>query len=127
MILKDKGIPDALVLKLVSTLLRRNQTGKGFRLKTKKGERTMTYDEIIAFVDELAERMKSDEYIEVRRCNTCGNFSRSGVRGMRGSCFPKHFTSFRSNNDFCSGWTPMSEEQKRLKEALDERFKIQTE
>lgn len=122
----DHEVPEYLVLKLVSTLLKRNPACKGFKLKTKKGYKTMTFDEVVAFVDELADSMKRNEYIAVRRCDTCGNFSRAGVRGARGSCFPKHFTSFRHNDDFCSGWTPMSEEQKRLKEALNERFKIQT-
>lgn len=123
MILKDKGIPDSTVLKLVSKLLARGQYGKGFKLKTKNGERTMTYDEVIAFVDALAERMKHNEYAVIHRCDTCGNFSRPGVKGKRGCCFPKKHTCFRYPTDYCSGWQPMSEEQKRLKEALDERFK----
>ena len=128
MILKDKDIPDSTVLKLVSTLLRRSQAGKGFRLKTKKGEKTLTYDEVIAFVDELAERMNRREYIKVRRCDTCGNFNRPGIKGGLGCCFPKNFTCSRLSTDYCSGWIPMSEEQRRLKEVLDVRYKkMQTE
>lgn len=128
MILKDKDIPDSTVLKLVSTLLKRNQSSKGFRLKTKKGERTMTYDEVVAFVDELAARMKRGEYARVHRCDDCGNFNRPGAKGARGCCFPKNPTCSRSKTDFCSSWTPMTAEQRQLKEALDARFKtIHTE
>lgn len=128
MILRDKDIPDSTVLKLVSTLLKRNQSSKGFRLKTKKGERTMTYDEVVAFVDELAEKLKRGEYTRVHRCDECGHYSRPGAKGERGCCFPKHITSFRNKTDYCSGWTPMSAEQRQLKEALDARFKtIHTE
>lgn len=128
MILKDKDIPDSTVLKLVSKLLARNKAGKGFRLKTKKGDKTITYDEVIDFVDKLAEHLQRREYIRVRRCDTCGNFNRPGLKGGRGCCFPKDFTCSRVSTDYCSGWIPMSAEQKRLKEAIDERFKtIHTE
>lgn len=126
MILDDKDIQDATVLKLVSKLLRKNQSTRGFRLKTKRGERTLTYNEVIQFVDELATRLGDGRYGVIRRCDTCGNFSRPGNPKSKGYCFPKTHTSFRAKTDFCSRWTPMDANQKYIKEKIDEFESLQT-
>lgn len=123
MILKNQGISDETALKLVFKVLKRNQSIKGFKVNTKKGEKTITFDELLKFVEDLANSLSEGSYGEIRHCNTCGNFSRSGTKGQRGWCCPDTHTSFRNNKDYCSGWKPMTEEQKHIKEVLDEHFK----
>lgn len=122
MILKHKDISDATALKMVSTLLRKQQSSKGFKVNTRKGTRTVTYDELIKFVDVLAKRLDSGRYCEVHRCTTCGNFNRSGKTNKRGWCFPQEHTSTRLSTDYCSRWVPMTEQQKHIKERMDEHF-----
>ena len=122
MILRDKDIPDATLLKLVYKLLEKNQSTRGFKMKTRKGQRTITYDELLQFIDTLAKQLDSGGYGEIRRCDTCGNFSRSGKSNKRGWCFPKKHTSFRDKTDYCSGWIPMDEKQQHIKERMDEHF-----
>lgn len=126
MILKNKDIPDATVLKLVAKQLRNNQTAKGFKMKTKKGVRTLTFEEVVEFIDTLASQLESGQYGEIRRCDTCGNFRRSGQKGRRGWCTPTTHTCYKSPTEYCSGWVPMSPEQIRLKEKLNEHFRTQT-
>lgn len=121
MLLREKGIPDATVLKLVSKLLKRNPSSKGFRIKVRNGTETLTYDEVVKFVDNLASQLASGGYGEIRRCDTCGNFSRPGARGMRGWCFPKERTSFKDTKDYCSGWIPMDEQQKYIRERFKDK------
>lgn len=123
MILANKEISDATALKMVSKLLRRSQPTKGFRVKTRSGEKTLTYDELLQFVDDLATRLDEGSYGVIHRCDTCGNFSRPGRINQRGCCFPKKLTSFRNREDFCSMWIPMDENQKYLKEKMDGYFK----
>lgn len=123
MLYKNKGIPDATVLRLVSKLLRSHQSNKRFRVKTKSAEGTLTYDEVIRFVDELAKRVDDGRYGEIHRCDTCGNFNRSGKLGKRGWCSPKEYTSFRNKTDHCSNWIPMTQEQKQIREKINEHFR----
>lgn len=122
MILRSKSISDAKALKMVAKLLRKHPSNKGFRLKTITGDKTVTYDELIEFVEELAKRLAEGSYQEVYTCNTCGNYSRSGKYANLGACFPKEFTSTRKSTDYCSGWVPMDKEQQRTKESMDEHF-----
>lgn len=123
MIFRDKGIPDSTVLKVVATLLKRGEATKGFRVKTLHGKRVLTHDEVIQFVEELAQRLDEGSYGAIRRCSTCGNFNRSGKANTRGWCSPKEFTSFRKTNEYCSRWIPMTPEQQYLGEVLDAHAK----
>lgn len=107
---------------MVAKLLRKHPSNKGFRLKTAYGEKIVTYDELIEFVDELAKRLDEGSYREVHMCNTCGNYSRSGKYANLGACFPKEFTSTRQATNYCSRWVPMEKEQQRIKEKMDEHF-----
>ena len=114
------------MMKIVAKILKNNTSGvKGFKLKTLKGPATVTYEEIIQFVEILAEEMAKGNYDELRKCETCGNFSYPGKLGTRGSCFPKEFTSFRKLTDYCSGWVPMTKEQENTRRSVRE-FHIQT-
>jgi hypothetical protein len=120
---KNKGIPDATVLRLVAKILEKNQTAKGYKVKTRGGEQKLTADEVVKFVIALAERFDDGRYGAIRRCDTCGNFSRSGAPGKRGWCSPKEHSLFRNKTDYCSNWTPMTPEQKHIKEAINGYFK----
>lgn len=126
MLFKNKGISDATVLRIVSKILKECPASKGFRVNTPEGKKTLTHQEIIKFIDALAVRLEDGRYGVIRRCDTCGNFSRSGKMGKRGSCFPKVRSLFRSKTDYCSGWIPMNPEQKYIKEKVNEHFKLQT-
>lgn len=123
MLFKNKGIPDETVLRLVAKILLKNQTAKGYKVKTKNGGKTLTADEVVKFVQALAARLEDGRYGVVRRCDTCGNFSRSGKFGKRGWCNPKSHSMFRDKNEYCSNWTPMTPEQKYIKEAINGHFK----
>lgn len=121
MLFKNKGIPDATVLRVVSKILKENPT-KGFRVNTSGGKKTLTHDEIVKFIDALATRLEDGRYGVIRRCDTCGNFSRSGAKGKRGWC-SKECDLSRERTEFCSSWKPMNQEQKHRKEMLDEHFR----
>ena len=126
MLFKKKSIPDATALRMVAKLLKRQPATKGFNLKTNSGYKTVSYDELIKFVEALADRLDDGRYGEIRRCDTCGNFSRSGGRKSMGACFPKNYSSGKKTTDYCSGWIPMNEEQKHIKKRMDEHFAVQT-
>lgn len=123
MLFKNKGVSDSTVLKIVSKILRDNESTKGFRVSTSKGKATLTYAEIIKFVDALAERLADGRYGVIRRCDTCGNFSRSGRKGRKGWCSPKDCNLYRANDEYCSKWIPMTKEQQYTKEVINEHFK----
>ena len=127
MILKNKGVLDSTMLKVVAKVLKNNTSGvKGFKLKTPNGVATVTYKEIIQFVETLSEEMANGNYDELRKCSTCGNFNHPGRKGGKGWCFPKEFTSFRKVNDYCSGWIPMTKEQEYLRRKSNEFGALQT-
>lgn len=127
MILFEKGIPDTTIMKLVSKLLRRSNLPKGFKIKTLSGVQTITSEELIGFVDSLAEGLEKGDYGVIRRCDTCGNYGHPGRKNKRGLC-PSHEGSFlKYPTDFCSSWKPMTKEQQKMKERIDEVFKIQNE
>lgn len=124
MLFKNKGISDATALKLVVKGLKGNPNPvKGFKVNTPDGKKTVTYEELIKFTEALALRLEDGRYGVIRRCDTCGNFSRSGNGGKRGWCHPKEHSMFRSKTDHCSGWIPMTPEQKHIKETINEHFK----
>ena len=123
MILKEKNIPDATALRLASRLLKREQRSTKYRVKTKTGEAVVSYGEVINFLDTLAKRFEEKEYGVVHRCNTCGNFNPSGKSSKRGWCSPKDRSLFRNKTDHCSKWVPMTEEQKHIREVLNEHFR----
>lgn len=123
MLFKSKGISDATVLRLVAQILKKNQTAKGYKVKTKDGEQRLTAEEVVKFVQALATRLDDGRYGVIRRCDTCGNFSRSGKMGKRGWCHPKEHSLFRNRTDYCSGWIPMTPEQQHIKERVNEHFK----
>lgn len=121
MLFKKKGIPDATVLRVVARILKNNH--QGFKVKTSQGIKTLTPEEIIRFVEALAARLDDGRYGVIRRCDTCGNFSRSGKASQRGWCSPKERTLFKHKNEYCSNWIPMTAEQKHIKERIDEHHK----
>ena len=122
MILKNKGVLDSTLLKMVAKVLKENPRTKGFKVKTIRGVATITHEELIQFVEALAEEIKQGNYDQLNKCETCGNFSHPGKRGAKGCCFPKNFTSFRKVTDYCSNWTPMTEEQKYIRRKTNEQF-----
>ena len=126
MLFKKKGIPDATVLKIVAKILKNNPPSKGFKVKTSQGMQTLTPEEIVRFVEALAARLDDGRYGVIRRCDTCGNFSRSGKANQRGWCSPKERTLFKHKNEYCSNWIPMTAEQKHIKERINEHQKLQT-
>ena len=126
MLFKNKGIPDATVLKIVSKILKDNEPTKGFRVNTPKGKAILSYKEIIQFLDALALRLEDGRYGVIRRCDTCGNFSRSGRKGRKGWCSPKDCNLCRDSTEYCSKWTPMTKEQQHIKEAINEHHRTQT-
>lgn len=123
MILKEKNIPDATMLRLVSKLLKKNPSTKKFKVKTQYGESVITYDEVVQFVDTLAAMIGDNKYGVIRRCNTCGNFNPSGKSSKRGWCSPKDRSLFRDKTEYCSKWVPMTEEQKHIRRVLNEHFR----
>lgn len=127
MILKNKGVLDSTMLKIVARVLKNNTSGvKGFKLKTSNGVATVTYKEIIQFVETLANEMDKGNYDELHKCATCSKFSYPGKKGGKGCCFPKEFTSFRSVDDHCSLWEPMTKEQEYVRRKVNEFGSLQT-
>lgn len=130
MILQNKGVLDSTMLRVVARVLKNNTSGvKGFKLKALHGSTTVTFDEIVKFVETLADEIAKGNYDELRKCATCGNFSYPGKKGGNGCCFPKEFSSSRKVDDYCSRWLPMTKEQeytrKKVKE-LNEFGALQT-
>lgn len=124
MLFKNKGISDATAVKLLVKVLKSNPSPvKGFKVTTAGGKKTVTYEELIKFAEALALRLEEGRYGVIRRCDTCGNFSRSGKAGKRGWCHPKEHSQFRDKGDYCSGWIPMTPEQKHIREKVNEHFK----
>lgn len=124
MLFKNKGISDATAVKLLVKGLKSNPSPvKGFKVTTPEGKKTVTYGELIKFAEALALRLEDGRYGVIRRCDTCGNFSRSGKAGKRGWCHPKEHTQSRDKTEYCSKWIPMTPEQKRIKETVNEHFK----
>lgn len=124
MLFKNKGISDATAVKLLVKVLKSNPSAvKGFKVTTSEGKKTVTYGELIKFAEALALRLEDGRYGVIRRCDTCGNFSRSGKVGKRGWCHPKEYSQFRNKSDYCSKWIPMTPEQKQIKETINGHFK----
>lgn len=124
MLFKNKGISDATAVRLLVKVLKDNPSpARGFKVNTSKGKKTVSYEELIKFAEALAVRLEDGRYGVIRRCDTCGNFSRSGKVGQRGWCSPKEHTLFKHKNEYCSKWIPMTPEQKRIKETVNEHFK----
>lgn len=124
MLFKNKGIPDATAVRLLVKVLKDNPSPvKGFKVNTSEGKKTVTYGELIKFAEALALRLDDGRYGVIRRCDTCGNFSRSGKMGKRGWCRPKEHSLFRNKTDYCSGWIPMTPEQRQVKEKVNEHFR----
>ena len=112
--MKKHNVSHATMLKLTTHILK-GIPNKKFRVKASDGStQIVTTADVIAFIQELPK--------ESRVCNTCGNFNASG-KGDRGWCSPKTFTSSRGVKDYCSGWTPMSEEQRKIRRAVYEHTK----
>lgn len=124
MLFKNKGISDATAVKLLVKVLKSNpSTVKGFKVTTSGGKKTVTYEELIKFAEALALRLEDGRYGVIRRCDTCGNFSRSGKMSKRGWCNPKEHSQFRNKTEYCSKWIPMTPEQRHIKETINEHFK----
>lgn len=127
MLFKKKCIQDDTAIRLVAHILKK-QPSKSYKVKTSNGDRVVSTEELVKFLEALAERLHDGRYGVIRRCDTCGNFSRSGKLGKRGWCSPKKHSLFRDKTDYCSGWIPMSPEQEHIKERIDEHFEsLQTE
>lgn len=120
MVLKEKGIPDSTMLKLVTKIVKKSQTAKGYRIKLPEGDVRVTAEEVVLFLEGLSNSVSGKSPEQIRYCETCGNFSRSGKIGKRGWCSPSKLSAFKNNTDYCSGWVPMSPEQKKIKEKIDE-------
>lgn len=124
MVMSDKGVRDATLLKLTAKLLKRSNLPKGFKLKGIRGACTITSKELIEFVEALAEEFDNGGYGIIRKCETCGNYGHPGRKNKRGWC-PSHSGSYlKYPHDFCSYWKPMTPEQKKVKERIDEVFKL---
>lgn len=121
---KIEGISDATVLKLAAQIIEKSQTPKGYKVKTKDGEKKLTTEEVVKFMRNLSKEIDDGRYGVIRRCDTCGNFSRSGRVGKRGWCHPKEHSMFRSKTDYCSGWIPMTPEQIQIKERVNEHHRL---
>lgn len=122
MVTKNQVVPDATMLKLVAKLLKDNKSTRKFKVHSKNVERVVTYDDLVQFVDELAKKLDSGSYGAIRRCKTCGNFSSPGQKGRKGYCRPDEGNQYKSCSDYCSGWKPMTQEQRRTREIMYERF-----
>lgn len=121
MILKHTEVRDATVAKLVAKLLRKNPPSvQKFKIKTRFGDKVITYEDILQFMDTLSAKLDSGDYEDIRRCDTCGNFSRS-ARSPKGWCSPSNRDFYKDKRAYCSDWIPMSEQQKYVREVLNER------
>lgn len=122
MILENKGVLDNTLLKMVAKVLKDTPRTKGFKVKTLDGVVTITYEELIQFVEKLAEEIANGNYDQLNKCATCGYYSYPGKKGGKGWCCPKNFTSSRRNDDYCSQWTPMTAEQEYIRRKVDGQF-----
>ena len=128
MIFSDKRIDDSTMLRLIAKILRGNTDKvKGFKVKTINGVALLPYDDVIKFVETLAEEMAEGNYDEINRCETCGNFGYPGKRGAPGWCSPKGNTPNKNLKDYCSGWIPMTEQQEYTRRKINEFTPLQTQ
>lgn len=123
MVLKDKGVSDTTMLKIIAKVLKDHSASiKGFKLKVSGEVVTVTPEDMIQFAEGLKEELSQGDYVKICRCSTCGNFNYPGKKGERGWCMPKETTSFRKTTDYCSGWTPMTEQQANTRRKINEYF-----
>lgn len=127
MIMSKKGIPDTTMLKLVSKILKRADLPKGFKIKGKWDTKTITREELIEFVEALTEELDKGGYGVINRCATCGNYGHPGRKDRKGLCPSHDGSNLKYMSDFCSYWKPMTKEQIKVRESIDELFKPQNE
>lgn len=113
----DKLIPNKTLMKLAAQIVRKSGSKK-----YKVNGTLITTEEIVEQLIKVSEGFEKGKYQRIKLCKTCGNFSYSG-KGGRGCCFPKNFTCSKSSTDFCSGWTPMTAEQKEVRRKVNEHIK----
>lgn len=118
--LDNMWISDKTVLKLVANILRKTPSPKGYKINTKhRGVQTISHDDVIRFVEELAEAAGNGDYGAIHHCKTCGHFSRAWCKGGRGYC-GNSASGYRNSTDYCSEWIPQTEQQKCVGRKLDE-------
>lgn len=126
MILKEKFISDKTMLKLVASILRKADLPKGYKVATvERRVEKVTAEEVIDFVESLAEALYTGDYAEVKRCDICGKFFPQWCSRGRGWC--TEFTGYKNSRDFCSAWIPMTEEQKYDRRKMREFRASQTQ
>ena len=127
MIMTEKGIKDATLMKIVVKILKRADLPKGFKIKGKWDTKTITREELIEFVEALTEELDKGGYGVIRRCDTCGRYGHPGRKSKKGLCPSHEGSNLKYHDDFCSYWKPMTAEQQKMKERIDEVFKFQIE
>ena len=128
MIFSDRGIDDSTMLRLIAKILRGNTDKvKGFKVKTFNGVALLPYEDVIQFAETLATEMAEGNYEKLQRCETCGNFSYPGKKGAPGWCTPKNYDHTKNTTDYCSGWTPMTEQQEYTRRKVNELGPLQTQ
>lgn len=120
MLLKNKWVSDRVMLKLVAKILRKSPMAKGYKITTERGVEKVTSEEIIQFVEDLAEALYKGDYGEIKHCKTCGNFDPKFCGRGRGWC--PEYGGYHSARDFCSGWIPMTEQQVRFRKKSREEL-----
>ncbi len=119
MLMKKKGIPDKTMMSLITKLLKRDTTTKGFKIKGVDGVQPVAYSEVVQFAERLTQLIAQGEYAQINKCDTCGNFD-AAPRSSKGCCFPKNPTCSRTKKDYCSNWIPMDESQKYFRRKIHE-------
>ena len=115
-----KWISDKTILKLVISILRKANMPKVYKINTKyQGVQTLTKEEVIQFLEDLAESIGNGDYAKVKRCNTCSHFSQSYCKNGRGYCYNLN-AGYRNGRDFCYAWTPQTKEDKEFERSLNE-------
>lgn len=108
--MENRWASEKTLLKLVANILRKSPMAKGYKVKTLNGVEKITAEELIQFVEYLAEALHTGEYGRIQRCKTCGRFDPDWCGRGRGWC--PEFVAYKTNRDFCSAWTPLTEQQK---------------
>lgn len=119
MLMKKKGIPDKTMMSLITKLLKRDTTTKGFKVKGVDGVQPVAYSEVVHFAERLTQLIAQGEYVQINKCDTCGNFD-AAPRSSKGACFPKNPTCSRTRKDYCSHWKPLDESQEYYRRRMNE-------
>ena len=115
------GVPVSTLMKLAAHIIKNNSTSANFNISKKGKSIRVSRKTIVECLEASAKCMSEGGFAIVRICDSCEHYGRSGKMGSKGWCSSEYNRS-KCKDDYCSDWKPMSEQQRHIKEYIDEHF-----